>query len=68
MVTRLGIYKTKSGNRAIVAQIKSEGKNSWIVRGAIEAYGVLYIIHWNYLGRCVSGQSKFDLVTDGGNQ
>ena len=35
MVTRLGEYKTQDGHRAIVAQIKSVDKNSWVVRGAM---------------------------------
>lgn len=63
MLTRLGEYKTKSGHRAIVAQLRSVQGRHWILRGAVEDEGVLYIFTWDSDGKVQAGMdSPLDLL------
>lgn len=60
----LGRYTLKCGSEAIVAQIKSIGKNSWVLRGVIllEDSNVLFLMDWSPDGICHGGNPKFDLM------
>jgi len=62
-----GVYKTQLGLKAVVAKIvnySTEGvPPMWLLRGAVEIQGVLYMANWNLHGKSMSGDTKFDLVS-----
>ena len=60
----IGRYQTKCGYDAVIAQIKSIGTNSWILRGVVvgEKSGILFLMFWKPDGKSYTGDPDFDLV------
>ncbi len=50
-----GVYETFSGNRAVVAQLRSINGESWLLRGAIHDHDNIFVMHaWNIDGKSFS--------------
>lgn len=60
MVFKKGIHVCKNGWRAIIAQTKCIN-GQWVLRGAIDRNGVLYISKWDLKGLHLSNREELDL-------
>ncbi len=58
-----GTYKTRSGLKAIIAQLLPVNKNQWHLRGAVVLDNVYYWNVWNAYGTSLMYNSgKWDLI------
>lgn len=64
MTLQKGHYKTSGGLRAIVAQIKPNGTQGWMARGAILYEGVWYFHFWKMNGLSFTNVEGVELVKE----
>lgn len=59
---KVGVHKTKSGDKAVVAKLVMK-HGEWLLKGAIQepTNGVLYVAYWSLSGISVSGLPAFNL-------